>query len=368
MRVAFLADALDLQYAGVHIYLFELLSALSRLSTKNQYLIVRAEKGGEFEGLEELVVPYRNVPGYKAYRMFWELPRLLQSKGVDAVVEPGHFGPFNLPKKIKRITVIHDLTPLLFPQYHVFHSQLLQRLFLPGILRRADYVLTNSAHTQGDLTKFFPKTQQKSSSILLGKDERYKPMDGGKAMQKYGISSPYILHVGTLEPRKNLITLIKAFNRFKLNTSSPHQLVLLGKKGWKSEGIFEAIRTSVFRDSIVLPGYVEKEDLPLLYNAAEFFVYPSFYEGFGLPILEAMACGLPVITSDVASLPEVGGKAALYFDPYDIDQLAKLIGRLATDPNERTQRAALSLDRAQFFSWNRTAKATDEVLHSLNEK
>ena len=307
MRVAFLADALDLQYAGVHIYLFELLSALSRLSTKNQYLIVRAKDGGGFEGLEELVVPYRNIPGYKTYRMFWEVPRLLAKKGVDAVVEPGHFGPFNLPKKIKRITVIHDLTPLLFPQYHVFHSQILQRLFLPGILSRADYVLTNSAHTQGDLTKFFPKTQKKSSPILLGKDENYRPIPGAKAMGEYGISGPYILHVGTLEPRKNLITLIQAFNQFKHKTSSSHQLVLLGKKGWKSDGIFEAIRNSPYQDSIVLPGYVRKEDLPLIYNAADFFVYPSFYEGFGLPILEAMACGLPVITSDVSSLPEVGG-------------------------------------------------------------
>lgn len=365
MRVAFLADALDRQYAGVHIYLFELLKALSRLPTKNEYLIVRAEASDDFAGLEELVVPYRPMPGYKAYRLFWELPRLLQKGGVDAVVEPGHFGPFNLPTRIKRITVIHDLTPLLFPQYHVFHSQLLQRCFLPGILRRADHVLTNSAHTQADLVKFFPKTQEKSSSILLGKDEGYRPVKDPQVAKKYGISQPFILHVGTLEPRKNLVTLIKAFNEFKHKTNCRHQLVLLGKTGWKSQGIFKAIEASSYRESILLPGYVEKVDLPLLYGAAEFFVYPSYYEGFGLPILEAMSCGLPVITSNVSSLPEVGGEAALYFDPYDVDQLACLLRKLATDVEERTLRAKLSLHQAQLFSWDKTAARTDEVLYGL---
>ncbi|MBX2875830.1 MAG: glycosyltransferase family 4 protein [Saprospiraceae bacterium] len=365
MRVAFLADALDRQYAGVHIYLYELLKALSRLPTKNEYLIVRAVASDDFDGLEELVVPFRAFPGYKAYRLFWELPRLLQQANVAAVIEPAHFGPFNLPKRIKRVTVIHDLTPLLFPHYHVFHSQLLQRWFLPGILRRADHILTNSAHTQGDLIKFFPKTQEKSSAILLGKDESYRPIKSPKVLKQYGISSPYILHVGTLEPRKNLVTLIKAFHKFKRDTDSPHQLVLLGKKGWKSSEIYEAIEASADRAAILLPGYVEQEDLPAIYGSAAFFVYPSYYEGFGLPILEAMACGLPVITSGVSSLPEVGGAAALYFDPHNVDQLAKLLTKLATDPLERSSRAAASLTRAQLFSWDQTAKATDEVLYNL---
>lgn len=365
MRIAFLADALDLQSAGVHVYTREIIKALASLKTTHEYLIIRVNRSAGPSTFEELAIPYINVPGYKAYRIFWQLPRLLAKRKVDVVVEPAHFGPFNLPKHIKRVTFIHDLTPLLFPQYHVYHSQLLQRLFLPSILRSATHIITNSAHTRQDLIQFFPFTANKSTATLLGKDLLYRPIEDAKVLEAYGIQQPYWLCVGTIEPRKNIKVLLAAFDRLKAATDCPHQLVLLGKKGWKSDGIYQRIQSSPYRECIHLPGYVEREALPVIYSMAEVFIYPSFYEGFGLPVLEAMSCGVPVLTADVSSLPEVGGEGALYFDPHSVEELVDLLRQLLRSPALRQQQARLGLKRATQFSWEKTARETDAIFDRL---
>lgn len=368
MRIAFLADALDLQSAGVHVYTREIIKALANIETKHEYIIVRVNRSAEPTTFEELPIPYIKIPGYKAYRLFWQLPRLLAKRKVDVVVEPAHFGPFNLPQHIKRVTFIHDLTPLLFPQYHVYHSQLLQRLFLPSILRRAAHVITNSAHTRQDLIQFFPFTANKSTATLLGKDRIYRPVEDAKVLETYGIQPPYWLCVGTIEPRKNIKVLLAAFDRLKAETNGPHQLVLLGKKGWKSEDIYQRIQDSPFREAIHLPGYVEREALPVIYSMAEVFIYPSFYEGFGLPVLEAMSCGVPVLTADVSSLPEVGGEGALYFDPHSVEELVDWLRKLSQSPALRQQQGRLGLKRAAQFSWKKTARETDAIFDQLAAK
>lgn len=365
MRIAFLADALDLQSAGVHVYTREIIKALASIDTKHEYIIVRVNRSTEPTSFEEIPIPYINIPGYKAYRIFWQLPRLLAKRKVDVVVEPAHFGPFNLPKHIKRVTFIHDLTPLLFPQYHVFHSQWLQRLFLPSILRRATHVITNSAHTRQDLIQFFPFTANKSTATLLGKDLMYRPIEDAEVLNAYGIQPPYLLCVGTIEPRKNIKVLLAAFDRLKTETNYPFQLVLLGKKGWKSDGIYQRIQASPFREDIHLPGFVEREALPVIYSMAEIFIYPSLYEGFGLPVLEAMSCGVPVLTADVSSLPEVGGEGALYFDPRSVEELLDWLIQLSDSPALRWQQGRLGLERATQFSWEKTARETDAIFDRL---
>lgn len=365
MRIAFLGDSLDKQSGGIHIYTKELLHALSQVDKKNEYIVVRAERKGEFENMEELVVPYRNFSGYRAWRLFVELPRLLSKKGVDIVVEPGHFGPFNLPKRIKRVTVIHDLTMFLFPNDHVFFSQFLQRKFLPHILRNTNHIITNSENTTTDLYRFFPFTKNKTTATLLGKSLSFKPKNDYSVLKKYGIKMPYLLFLGTLEPRKNVVTLIQAFNDFKAKSGLPYQLILVGKKGWKSTPIFQEIENSPFKNDIFIPGYVEREDLPVIYSMTEIFVYPSKYEGFGLPILEAMACGTPVITSNISSLPEVGGSAAEYVSPNSVSELSQKINFLSQNPQLRAEMSQKSLTQAAHFSWGKTAKQTIKVFEKL---
>lgn len=364
MRIAFLADSLDRQYGGIHIYTKEILNAISKVDKKNEYVIIRAESKNEFQGMEELVVPYSTFSGYRAWRLFVELPKLIQKKNIDLVLEPAHFGPFNLPEKIKRITVIHDLTILLFPQHHVFHSQFLQKKFLPHILKKANHIITNSKNTSKDLHHFFPFTKKKTTSILLGKNELFQPKKDASILSNLKITQPYILYVGTLEPRKNVTTLIQAFNDFKSKTGLPHQLVLVGKKGWKSDAIINSINNSSFKNNIILTGYVPEKDLPFIYSLAELFVYPSLYEGFGFPILEAMACGVPVITSNISSLPEVGGKAVQYVTPNNSEQLSQKIIEIISSQSKRQKMVELGFQQAEKFSWEKTALETIKVFEN----
>ena len=366
MRIAFIADALDFQYAGIHIYTREILKALVAIDTENEYIVVRGKSGDKIEGAEEIIIPVQpNIPGHKRLRLFTNIPRSLVKAGADVVVEPSHFGPFNLPKHIKRVTVLHDLTPFLSPDYHVFSSRLFHRLLMPRVLRRADHVLTVSEHTRRDMIARFPFTEKKSTAILLGRDELFVPKNDKSVLEKYDIRQPYFLYVGTLEPRKNLNVLVDAYNTFRKKSGLNYQLVLVGKKGWKIDNLLEKIQQSPFQKDIILTGYVAREELPMLYTMSEIFVYPSLYEGFGLPVLEAMSCGARVITSKVSSLPEVGGDAAMYFDPNSPEQLANLMLQLAFDTPLLKILSEKSLAQAQQFSWEKTAKKTLTVLTAL---
>ena len=365
MRIAFLADPLDRQYGGIHVYTKELLNELSRVDSKNEYIVIRSEAKNEFDGMREIVIPYSSFPGYRFWRLFFQIPKILSKHGIDIVVEPAHFGPFNLSKNIKRVTVIHDMTVFLFPKYHVFLSQYLQRKFLPRIISKSDQIITNSVSTTNDLIKRFPFAKNKTNSILLGKNGAFKPKSDIGILLRHKINQPYILFVGTLEPRKNLLTLIESFNIFKTQTGLKHQLVLIGKNGWKSAEIIEAIEQSSYNSDIMILGYVSREELPVFYSMAEIFVYPSIYEGFGLPVLEAMACGTPVITSCVSSLPEIGGSAVLYTDPHSVDQLTAHMVRLCSNSEERQKYGRLGLGQSAKFSWEKTARKTVDLFETM---
>lgn len=365
MRIAILADALDRQYAGIHIYTKEIIRSLAKIAPQHEWLVVRPEAKGDIAGVEEVVIPLYNIPGHLPFRLFVQIPYVLSQKQVDIVIEPGHFGPFNLPRKIKRVTVIHDLTPLLFPEMHVFRGHALQRLFLPRILRRADHIITNSVYTRSDVIKRFPFAQNKTTAALLGKEAIFQPDHRPEILGKYGITNPYFLFTGTIEPRKNLPVLLKAFEHLKGETGSEHQLVLVGKVGWKSEELVQKIHASPFATDILQLGYLDREDLPAIYSQAIAFVYPSLYEGFGLPVLEAMACGTPVITTNVSSLPEVGGEAACYFAPEDVTRLVAHMQRLSEDASLREQRIQASLQQAAKFSWEKAAKAFVGALEEM---
>jgi glycosyltransferase involved in cell wall biosynthesis len=187
--------------------------------------------------------------------------------------------------------------------------------------------------------------------------------------QRYGIARDYILSVGSLQPRKNLVRLIHAYvNLRRRDDDVDHQLVIVGKKGWLYQDIFRAARESPFVEDIIFTGYVPEEDLPALYSGATVFVYPSIFEGFGLPVLEAMACGVPVITSNSSSLPEVVGEAAILVNPYDERAIEVALRQVVWNAELRRELSERGLRRAQQFSWRRTAELTvrayEEVVRS----
>ncbi len=365
MKIAIIADSLDNQNAGVYNYTRSLVDALAKNKNReHEYILIRQKKE---EGLPFRQIILKNISlpiGYTSFRLFFIIPFLLRKEKVDAVFEPAHFGPFNLPKKIKRITMIHDLTPILFPEYHRWHSQILQKIFLPRILQRADLIITNSNHTRKDLLKYQKINPTKIKTILLGKDEFYFPDENKMALENQNIKNDYVLNVGTIEPRKNLITLLKAFELFKQKNRSDIQLIIIGGDGWNNKDFWNAYDKHSFKKDIKILGYLKKEELRQFYTHALCMIYPSEYEGFGLPVLEALSCGCPVITTDNSSMPEVAGDAAFYFSPENHGQLLEHMVRIATQEHKMNSQELIQ--QSNQFSWAKYVDIFEELMEELS--
>lgn len=354
MKIVLLADPLDTQKAGIHVFCKELIAALLKVDKENEYFIVRAEKKNEFPGAKELVFPIREGrPMHLRWRQYTAIPKALNELNPDVVIELAHFGPFKLDDGIKKVTFIHDLTPILFPKFHSKSSNLVHRMLLPGILKRADLVLCNSNCTKKDVNEFEQTTKGKTHVCYLGVNEIFKPTYDKEVLKKYKIESPYFLSVATLEPRKNLETLIEAFNAYK-ETEAEEKLVLVGKKGWGTSPLIDKINNSPYKKDILITSYVDFKDLPAIYSQAKSFVYPSFYEGFGLPVAEAMACGCRLIVSNSSSLKEVGGEAAHYFDPNSPLELGQKLFEVSKKPMNDEIRTLL-VQQGKYFKWENTA-------------
>lgn len=351
IHILILADPLDDQSAGVHRYVHQFLHAMDQRDTPFRISIIRSSSKKEFQNIETVVIPSGKGRMSKALRIFYQIPRTAARISADIVIEMAHFGPFNLPKGIKRGVFIHDLTPLIFPQYHIWISSQLQKMFLPRIARQASVIFCNSTHTKKDIHQHL-KVNQKVSVLKPGLDpdfyfDRTPFSESLEALN----GQDYVLSVGTLEPRKNLEVLITAFEQLK-EEEWQGVLVLCGGKGWKDEALLDRIERSPFRKFIRLTGFVSKEDLRRLYSHSSVFVYPSLYEGFGLPVLEALSCSAKVIASRSSSLPEAGGEVAVYFDPTSPKDLKVKISNVLEAPKDIQ---AIERHVGQY-NWSETAE------------
>lgn len=361
-RIVILADPLDNQQAGIHYYTRDMVQHIAKIDQESQYYILRRKKDDLFPADRQIIVKNYRFPGYSALRLFCIIPWKLRKLKADIVVEPAHFGPFNLPTKMKRVTVIHDLTPILMPQYHRFHSQLLQKIFLKSILRKASLIITNSKSTSKDVASFYPAGNTKTVDIYLGRDENIVRTERPADIIKYTAGKPYFLFTGTIEPRKNLVCLLEAFKQFKKESGLEHRLLIVGQKGWKSKSFFQKLKEHPFKDDIILTGYVDRNVLPILYTCATAFVFPSYYEGFGLPVVEALSCGTPCLLAETSSLPEVGGDASLYFNPDDSQTLARLMQELVENKTLRQELSDKAVKQANEFSWkNYVSRFNNEI-------
>jgi glycosyltransferase involved in cell wall biosynthesis len=374
MKIGFDISAQSLSRSGVGQYQHQLIRHLLKIDKKNDYLLygfnVRNRKRLEAVRFDAsncetkiISIPQRLITlSWLAFRTP-ALDRVV--KGCDVY----HVSEISIPpvRKAKRVAFVHDLTTLLFPQFHVssnvfVHRQRFERL------NEVDAILTNSETTKRDIVDRLSISPDKIHVTHLGAYDCFRPMakEGiGPVLECHGIRKPYLLFVGTLEPRKNLEALILAFNRLKGKDRIPHQLVLAGQKGWLYEPILRAIEASPYCSDIIQTDYLAEGDLPALMNGAELFVYPSFYEGFGLPVLEAMQCGTPVVTSTVSSLPEVGGDACLYADPHSVEEIADRIRLVLMDSNLQKSMSEKGVERAKHFSWEKCARETLKVYENL---
>jgi glycosyltransferase involved in cell wall biosynthesis len=266
---------------------------------------------------------------------------------------------------VPTVVTIHDMSLTLYPRYHPPRRVFLNRPFVDLAARRADAIITVSQSAKRDILRIYGLSSERVHVVHEAAAPSFCPVtDGaelGRVRQKYRLADRYILYVGTIEPRKNLPTLIEGFAARHKAGDLPHQLVCAGPYGWLSRDIEEHIDSLQVAEAIRFIGYVPFHDLPALYSLAEMFVFPSLYEGFGLPVIEAMASGAPVITGPVPALAEVAGGAIEHVEHLDADTLGAAMVALARDRGRREHLARLGLARARSFSWERAARETLEV-------
>jgi len=312
------------------------------------------------------------------HRIVWSnlhAPYCIRTQGIEVYHAVDNLGlPLFVPKGDARyVLTVHDLVPLRFPSSVSWKHRWYFRVALGHLVQLADVIIVDSEATKKDLLGVYPSLKPRIEVIYLGVDhKRFFPAAGWRRgdelRRKYQIrDEPYILFVGVLEPKKNLPSLLRAFGRLRgtWKDGRDYQLILAGPKGWMVEEILAVAEEMGFQGWVSIPGAIEDEDLPALYCGAEVFVFPSIYEGFGLPPLEAMACGVPVITSDTSSLPEVVGDAAITVAPADVEGLAAAMRRVLEDQTLREDMRQKGLKRVQSFSWEKTARQTLKVYEEV---
>ncbi|NRB62551.1 MAG: glycosyltransferase family 4 protein [Saprospiraceae bacterium] len=365
MKIAIIADALDNQYAGIHVYTREIILAINRIRKNHELIVIREKQGDLPQNIQQIEIPVLSGPLGQIIRLSLQIPAAIRRMNADVVIEPRHVGPFNLPNTTTRVTVIHDLSWKSVPEFQPFFSAMLQRTVIPWVLKSTNLIVTNSHWTAHDLAQQFPAYANKIIPAPLGPPQNLAIQNDEGIHSALGIDSPFFLFVSTLEPRKNLRTLLAAYQGFRQKNESKVQLVLAGKEGWKMKGFQQAMAQHPFKDDIVQTGFISNQQLAALYKKAIAFVYPSWYEGFGLPILEAFSYGTPVITSNTTAMPEVAGNAAILADPADAKTFTEAMHNIWGNPQLRQTLSTHGLRRVREFSWEKTAAT---ILSALEEK
>jgi glycosyltransferase involved in cell wall biosynthesis len=363
MNVAFMGRSLRGRYSGVVRYTDELVRALApRLKGDLSVFLTRAADGLDGVDIRRVRAPFPTPNEYA--RGLWEqtvVPIEVARLRFDVYHSPNYILPVAL--RCPAVVTVHDIA-FLDRTLHRLTSHLYLSVLTRWALNVARRIICVSAHTGDLLAERFPSTRERIRVISEGVDERFTPQPDAlvKAFrERFGLDRAYVLFVGTQEPRKNLDRLIKAYELAVERTGSEHLLAIAGVRGWKDEAVQRALHVSPARDRIRLLGYVPDELLPAAYAGADAFVYPSLLEGFGLPPLEAMACGAPVLTSNTSSLPEVVGDAALTVDPLNAEEIAIALQRLMCDRELRLSLAASGRMRSELFRWDRVAEQTMAV-------
>jgi glycosyltransferase involved in cell wall biosynthesis len=346
--------------AGINWYIYNLLRHLPQVASDIEYTVFLNERRYTVAPGIRLCVS-RLPTGRPQTRILWEQglqPRALRRAKVDLLHSPAFVGP--LSSACPFVLTVHDLSYLFFPQgFRALNRSYLQT-FTRLSVRRARRVIAVSESTKRDLVEQYDLSPGKVDVVHNGVDPGFQPLPVGQVAafrREKGLPDRFILFVGTLEPRKNVVGLVEAYARLPKDRPP---LILVGGKGWLYDEIFTRVEALGLAGEVRFVGYVPAEVLPLWYSAADLFVYPSLYEGFGLPPLEAMACGTAVISSTASSLPEVVGEAGLLIDPADTEALAKAMEQVLSDTEMRKQMQSAGLVQAQNFSWERTARQTIE--------
>lgn len=361
------ADLCSQRIDGTRIYIKNVLNHIGEADGAEDsfFIYLRGEINPKLD--------FKRLPNYTVRKIaparFWtqlKLPGELRKDRPDILWMPLQTVPYRMPKGIKVVATIHDVAFRFFKKHFPLKDYVLLNLFTENAVQTADRIIAVSENTKRDLVKTYGVPGDKITVVYHGYDSSLFNMERAQditkiaeVMKKYKIEHEYILYAGAIQPRKNLSTLIKAFGILKQKCEFKNlKLVIAGSNAWRHEAVYEEAERASFSGDIIFTGTYETEDLPQLLGGAEAFIFPSLYEGFGIPLLEAMASGVAVISADNSSLPEVGGDAPIYFKAEDFKELAEKIEQVVGDDVLRERMVERGIKRVRDFSWERCASRT----------
>jgi len=367
MRIGIDARITHYSSAGITRYTTQLIKALSLFDTQDEFIILQSIKDGK-PIIDKSNFRRRSVIAPVHHRLEQLLlPLEVSMAGLDVLHSPDFIPPFR--RNCKSVITIHDLVFMLYPH---FLTKRAARYYgqIDEAVHRTDAIVAVSEATKRDVIRLLGVPEDKVTVIHEAASPYFRPLDKPDLIHRvrgrFGIRGDFVLFVSTIEPRKNVPTLLKAFRQFLDDYHLDIQLVLAGQKGWLYDDVFALTEELGLGQDVIFLGRVSTEELLWLYNTAQLLVAPSIYEGFGLTPLEAMACGTPVVVSNVSALPEVVGDAGLLVNPKETDEIAVAIWRELTDEKLRKCLIQKGLKRAQQFSWEKAARQTLELYHSLS--
>ena len=351
---------------GISRYITALISALEALQAPHTFTLVQSRKARQ-----RLSTQFRSASAWTPPHHAWERAALsleLARHRFDLLHSPDFIAPLRGGKR--HVITVHDLSFIHYPEYITAESRHYYNGQIEASARRADHILADSEATKRDLMDILDVPAEAITVHMLGVDERFRPLPDActeAALRSLDLPNSYFLFVGTLEPRKNLVGLAQAYRELKLDLPDAPKLVIAGRPGWHYDQLMTDLRAVGINADLIIKEAVADAQLPALYNRALALITPSFYEGFGLTALEAMACGTTPIVSRVASLPEIVGDVGLLIDPHDIGSITAALARVLTDSQWRERQEQAALRRAAGFRWSDTARvALDCYERALN--
>lgn len=355
---------LSVPASGIGQYISALISELGKLDSGDEFHLLGTPAMVDAPSIHHH--SFRGKPQYATENYWHFLPYPSADTLLRQPVDLWHFTNYSImPTTKPYVVTVYDMVHHYYPEYVAAKTLARLQKYLPKTLAGAAHIMAISEATKQSYVEVMGIDPGKITVTLLAADEMFfeqaSPADLAAAKARYALSDSYLLAVGTLEPRKNLRTLLETFAELKDDV--PHQLVVVGGQGWSFEETAELIGALGLTERVIFTGYAPRTELPALYQGADAFVFPSHYEGFGIPPLEAMASGTPVISSNTSSLPEVVGTAALTFDPNDGEQLRQTLGQLLSDAGLQEELSRKGLAQARQFSWQKMARETLTVYH-----
>ena len=354
----------------------ELIKQWPEAELQLNYFKLRNRSAGRPPGIQEYVnLGFQDVCAFfsfSLYKLIWNMFPIPYNRFFGKDTDITFFFNYYIPPGVKgkRVTIFHDMAYKVFPETVRTRTKMMLDSNMVQACKRADAILTVSEFTKSEVVKYLDVNPEKITVMPLGiRRERfhtgYSEDQVSKVKEKYHLPNDYLLYLGTLEPRKNISRLIEAYALLKQECADLPPLILVGRKGWMYDEIFEKIQKLRLESDVWSTGYAENDDVPVLLSGAMAFVFPSIYEGFGMPPLEAMACGTPVLTSNVSSMPEVAGDCAVLVDPFSVESIRDGLRRMVQDSDLRNELSKKGIQRAETFTWTRTAGIVSDVFRKL---